>query len=55
MSTQWASPSGSSWGIYVIDAPQREPSPTAERTSSAVSPTMMPISVMPASTIDCNP
>ena len=44
MSTQCARPSGASCGMYVTATPQREPSPTAARISSAVSPTMIPIS-----------
>ncbi len=34
---------------------KREPSPTAVRISSAVSPTMMPMSVTPAATRDSMP
>ena len=55
MSTQWARPSGASWGMYVIDAPNALPSPSAAITSSRVSPTMTPMSVMPASTIASMP
>ena len=35
ISTQWARPSGASWGMYVTRTPQRDPSPTAARISSA--------------------
>ena len=35
--------------------PKREPSPTAARISSPVSPTMMPISVIPAATMSSMP
>ena len=49
--TQWANPNGSGWWIQVTVAPNREPSPTAAITSSAVSPTMIPMSVIPASTM----
>ncbi len=50
ISTAWASPSGSACGMYVIDAPNRLPSPTAASTSAPVSPVTMPISVTPAAT-----
>ncbi len=55
MSTQCARPSGASCGMYVTSTPQRDPSSTAARISSAVSPTMMPISLMPASTMSSIP
>ena len=48
MPTAWASPSGASCGMKVTFASNFEPSPTAARTSSAVSPTMIPMSWMPA-------
>jgi hypothetical protein len=41
--------------MYVTCAPKREPSPTASRISWCVSPTTMPISLMPASTIASRP
>src|SRR3954451_10297632 len=37
--------------MYVTSRPQDEPSPTAARTLSAVCPTTMPTSVIPASAI----
>ena len=55
MSTQWARPSGASWGMNVIVAPKALPSPSASVTSGAVSPMMTPISVMPAATIASMP
>ena len=51
MSTQWARPSGDSWGRNVNDAPKRDPSPSASRTSSPVSPTMTPMSLSPTQAI----
>ena len=47
--TACASPSGASCWIYATRTPQRLPSPTASRISWWVSPTTMPISVMPES------
>jgi hypothetical protein len=41
--------------MYSTEIPNRDPSPTAARISSAVSPTIMPISVMPASRIASMP
>src|SRR5262245_36292048 len=49
VSTAWARPSGADCGMYVTRSPQVEPSPTASRTSSAVCPTTMPTSSIPAS------
>ena len=42
---------GASCGMNVNRAPKREPSPSAAITSARVSPTITPISVMPAATI----
>ena len=47
--TACARPSGCSWGMYVTESPHGEPSPTAARISSRVSPTTIPTSMMPAS------
>ena len=55
MRTQCARPSGASCGMYTMWAPNREPSPSAAITSSRVSPTMTPISVIPADTIASMP
>jgi hypothetical protein len=41
--------------MNVIDAPNCEPSPRLAITSSRVSPTMTPSSVMPAATIERMP
>ena len=48
MPTAWARPSGASWAMKVTSASNFDPSPTAARTSSAVSPTMIPMSWIPA-------
>jgi hypothetical protein len=53
--TAWASPRGASCGMYVTRTPQAEPSPTAARISASVSPTTIPISLMPAATSDSMP
>ena len=55
ISTQCARPSGASCGMNVIAAPHCDPSPSAAITSARVSPTMTPISVMPAATIASMP
>ena len=46
-STACARPSGASCSMYVIDTPNRLPSPTASRISCRVSPTTIPISRIP--------
>ena len=54
--TACARPAGSSWTMYVISTPNREPSPAAARISSPVSGAMMiPTSVMPAFAIASMP
>ncbi len=47
--TAWARPSGASCGMYVTETPKRLPSPTASMISWRVSPTTMPISLIPDS------
>ncbi len=49
--TACAMPSGASCAMNVISMPQRDPSPTAARTSSPVAPVTMPTSRIPASAI----
>ncbi len=56
VSTAWARPSGSSWTMYSIRTPNREPSPAACLISSPVSGAMMmPTSFTPAAAIASMP
>ncbi|PKW11650.1 hypothetical protein SAMN05428944_1129 [Streptomyces sp. 1222.5] len=55
ISTAWAGPRGRSWGLQVTSRPNFDPSPTACPISAAVSPTIIPTSVIPASARDSNP